>query len=851
MATPSVDIKAFVDHQWREIDNGALVHAFRSKSTKLTDAPTLIIGIGGTGAAAARTVKRKVEQHYHPQEAERLEYLFIDTDEASVAGLKGSDTLIIQSADTAVLLRECKERDSDCNTALSPEIKQWLDPELSPFRVMNGAAGIRQAGRLILFLNIDRVYHTLQQKLDKVAVGRDLQNTRIKVHIFTGIGGGTGSGMFVDISYLIRSLRPNCEIQGFVFMPDVSCMKPGLHDVHRRNIKRNAWAALREIEQLMTMESYEEEKFEQTYPKELAQICTSSPVFDFCILVGSMQNGRRAVCSEKEILERTAEYLLLELHQKEPGGFDFESHKSNLCVQSGTDYYFTRYVAVDAAAKYLPVDFYYSWWLNDVLQLICDGLKAPFSEKDGIIKEIGDNIDTHWGNIQDKAANRNELSDTLEQFLQEQIRNHDTPPKSLAAKLNLLGDHAEKAQNEIREYMVPRFIRRKKSKKGQQAPKGGLIKPLKWGNTVRHYRLIYNKDNSYKPVLEKIATFSTQFSHLMREIQGKCQKYADTKLPSSFFPFTEVAFQLLHSRSEYTDSVNEAALKIVNDFLQNSDLWLGHKLSSTEDCLADHVAALVCDEFAKSGCASIYKLLKYSTQAGAPAVQSQFEETVLNELHAAQLWPIKSGVMASTLKDYSIERILAYPDEPAVQRMTEEWCEKAKEEFSPLPTRLHDRVVMGIYASGYSLRSYEGIDNLEREYNKAANRAGSRLYAGERTDWNRPFSPLFGYDWSDSTDTQEQKTARAYRKVFERALNVAYTDSGIAVIHYDDKLRKYVFQPPGDVEAEPIGIIEEDDCECYKRYVFEVFIRRPRLIEAVKKALQDPRIRKDGTDGNE
>lgn len=846
MSMPSVDIKAFVDHQWKEIDNGSLVHAFRSKSTKLTDAPTLIIGIGGTGVAAAKTVKRKVEQHYHPQEAEKLEYLFIDTDEASTAGLKGSDTLVIQNADTAVLLREYKEMGPTCNASLFPEIKEWLDPELSPFRVMNGAAGIRQAGRLILFLNIDRVYHMLQQKLDKVAVGRDLQNTRIKVHIFTGIGGGTGSGMFVDISYLIRGLRPNCEIQGFVFMPDVSCMKPGLHDVHRSNIKRNAWAALREIEQLMTMESYNE-VFRQDYPGKLAQISTSSPVFDFCVLVGSMQDGRRAVCSEKEVLERTAEYLLLELHQKEPDGFDFESHKSNLCVQPSTDYYFTKYVAVDAAAKCLPIDFYYSWWLNGVLQRICDGLKDSFSEKDGIIKEIGDNIDTNWDNVKDKKVKKEEFADTIEQFLQTQIKDHDVPPKSLAAKLNLLGDHTKNAQSKIQEYMVPWSIRRKKGKK---APKDGLKKRLKWRRMIENYKPIYMKDNSYKPDLENIAKLSAQFSQLMREIQGKCQKYVDTKLPSSSFPFTEEAFQLLRSRDEYTDSVQAAALKIVNDFLWDPDLWLGYKLPSMENCLADHVAALVCDEFEKSGCASIYTLLKYSTNAGASAIQSQFEDTILNGLHVAQLWPIKSGVMAPTLKNYSIERILAYPDEPAVQRMAGDWCEKAKEEFSPLPTQLHDRVVMGIYASGYSLRNYEGIDDLEREYDKAANRAGTRLYAGDRADWNRPFSPLFYYDWSDTADTQEQKNAREYRKVFEQALKATYTDSGKAVIHYDDDLRKYVFQPPGNVKPEPIGSIEGDGQECCKHDAFEVFIRCPMLIKAVEEALADPGVRKDGPNGN-
>ena len=786
MEEKQINIKDFVEYEWREMDNGALVKAYRNDNVGTVDVPTLIIGIGGTGVAAARTVKDKLEQRYNPKSTKKLEFLFIDTDSASVAGLKGSDTLVIQSADTAVLLREYRDKSGCSGSVLSSEITKWLDPSLSPFRVMNGAAGIRQAGRLILFLNISRVIRMLEQKLNKISVGYDLQLTRVKVHIFFGVGGGTGSGMFVDISYIIRELCKNCEIQGFVFMPDVSCMKKGLHDVHKRNIKRNGFAALKEIEQLMTLKPGE--NFIQSYADKTINVDSTYPIFDFCVLVGSKQNGRRALASEKEVYDHVAEYLLLELNQKEKNSFDFESFKSNLCADTGTNGCpqkvstvapngsavnaivpangqngelavddvesaetdktsvqeekacsgndlksykpFSRYVAVDADAKYLPSNNFYSWWIEEVFGRICRGLEAGpgIRRTDAISAEIKKHSNIYWKKHKSDihffgSKNHTKLvAYTLADSMRENAPNINTPPASLSAKLNLLGSHAKEFNSELDEAYHTRYLFRRRK--------------LRF---AKCYKQVVESDDGFRGKLNKIIEYSQDFTELMTEIHNKCKDYKNTMIDNSAFEFSERAFFDIRKKEKYTNSVDRAAEIIVDDFINDPDLWLGKKRTKRGSYLVEHVASIVVEAFEESGCASIGQLLAFSSKAGVSAIQDYFEDTVLNNLHASQLFPIKAGNIAQMLPDYSAVKILAHSNEHPIQRWAEEWEMKSTDLISDFPNQMHDRVAMGIYASGYSLACYDGMEDFENEYTKSQS-AGVNLFANECKSWNRDFT---------------------------------------------------------------------------------------------------------------
>ena len=52
---------------------------------------------------------------------------------------------------------------------------------------------------------------------------------KVYVHIFSGMGGGTGAGTFLDVCYLVReALRlegANAYICGYFFLPDVNLAK--------------------------------------------------------------------------------------------------------------------------------------------------------------------------------------------------------------------------------------------------------------------------------------------------------------------------------------------------------------------------------------------------------------------------------------------------------------------------------------------------------------------------------------------------------------------------------------------------------------------------------------------------
>ena len=94
---------------------------------------------------------------------------------------------------------------------------------------------------------------------------------------------------------------------------------------------------------------------------------TQDPVFDLCMLVGAQKDGREPVGSEQEIFEKTAEYILFEIQEK-IFEFGMLSYKSNLANYLPKEPFCERYVAIGAAAAYLPIDYYYGWWLGDVFK---------------------------------------------------------------------------------------------------------------------------------------------------------------------------------------------------------------------------------------------------------------------------------------------------------------------------------------------------------------------------------------------------------------------------------------------------------------------------------------------------
>ncbi len=138
-------------------------------------------------------------------------------------------------------------------------ISDWLDTRLENIRNVNhGAGGIRQLGRLMMYLNIDRIIQVLSNAIQTLTAGNA---NNLTVFILNGLGGGTGSGTFLDMGYIVREVVSrqvaaayalnNTTIYNYSIMPDVNASVAGVPDAARAYIPKNGFAALKELDYLM------------------------------------------------------------------------------------------------------------------------------------------------------------------------------------------------------------------------------------------------------------------------------------------------------------------------------------------------------------------------------------------------------------------------------------------------------------------------------------------------------------------------------------------------------------------------------------------------------------------------
>ena len=805
----------FVKLEWRDKqDKKRYLRAYKGVDVRLDDVPLMFVGVGGTGIDAVLTMKDKIETLYDPQQAGRIEYLLIDTDKIGCGrSIDPADTIVIQSSDTAMLLREA-QRSTGSRHFISDEIRDWLDNSISPFRVMNGAAGIRQAGRLVLFLDFQRIYDALQRKLRKISAHYDASKCRPKIYLFAGIGGGTGSGMFIDLSYMMRSIQ-NVDLQGVIFMPDVSCLKPNLREMHKKNIQRNGFAALKELDYLMILDRVDE-SFRQDYPGGVS-VDMKAPVFDLCMLVGAQEDGRKPVGSEQEIFEKTAEYILFEIQEK-IFEFGMSSYKSNLANYLPKEPFCERYVAIGSAAAYVPIDYYYGWWLEDVFKafgLGCGTDTGNNYEADRCA-EIWQDVRNEIKNVPyKKVFGYKNAQDHMRQNMEGKLANG----RMIPAHFYLLRDgYYDKAGEKIceiirktklagikRDKIAQKLLLRKRPlrKRYEEAYKGCFGQWIMANET--------QLDESYK-ILEKIVE--------------RMEEYSAAKLAtlSGTFLFGADEFAQIQQEERYKQKITEAAKRLAEDLCQNPARWNG-LVGGSPKWLSDYVGKLLWEFFAGSGCLDLERLLKYAGINGYNG-QEDFLDKCLSKLDARQLWP--RSPYYPPKDDY--HRVLVGSDINPLKIWIEDWIKANGEGDVFCANPVTWRLARAILVPGNALFAYDGISKMEMSYISASNKAGLHLYVRDGKDWNDLPSPYFYTKWVNGDAAKrgrEQGLNMRYRDIFDEALKM-----GIIVDGEDG----YYYIVDGTVRVR-IGDIVDDvgDREIAKNMFIHMFEHRQWVEREVEK----------------
>jgi serine/threonine protein kinase len=267
--------------------------------------PAVVIGLGGVGQAVLRKLRATLRHRLGNGEAlPSLRLLLLDTDPDAGrdAGRDPPDeALLPQEVFLTPLNRPAhylKSREGRV------AIDSWLDTKML-YRIPRGRVtlGVRALGRLAFCDNyrtlVRRLHAELAACLDPAALqdadrrtGLGVRSTRPRVYIVTGLAGGTGSGMFIDLAYAIRAqlrqLGYAPDVVGLLAAPsvppadpDAPPVTPGPRQAARRLALSNAYAALSELRYF----ARPGKTFQARYYDREPALQDAEPPFNRCLVI--------------------------------------------------------------------------------------------------------------------------------------------------------------------------------------------------------------------------------------------------------------------------------------------------------------------------------------------------------------------------------------------------------------------------------------------------------------------------------------------------------------------------------------------------------------------------------------
>jgi len=254
--------------------------------------PAVIIGLGHLGLGVLKQFRRDLIDRFGGSGVlPHVRLLYIDTDSGAVPAAIDNSTssALLQSEVLHVKLRRpshfLKMRDTN-------SLESWLDWKLL-FQIprQQTHAGMRALGRLAFVDNFRAISGRIEADLKECSAPDtlhqackltelELRSSKPRVYIVTGLAGGTGGGMFLDLAYVLRGLLKNqgapAEVTGLFVLPSPTTSKPAL---------ANTFAALTELNHFNDANAMFSARYEMGATKGGDTVSELGPAFQRCLLI--------------------------------------------------------------------------------------------------------------------------------------------------------------------------------------------------------------------------------------------------------------------------------------------------------------------------------------------------------------------------------------------------------------------------------------------------------------------------------------------------------------------------------------------------------------------------------------
>ena len=250
--------------------------------------PALFIGLGGHGGNVVDVIAQKLKRREDWHTLSSLMHFFaIDTDQGDLdrrVGVPESNRFCISNFNKKNY-QKTKYGEGKHGNPIDPYFTQWAPhPDEYTFRSEGGAGAgqIRIESRLGIYYNIER-----EQKGGSIGLTKGIKKAieeamrignayasdtkTFRIFIFGSVAGGTGSGGFLPIGFLVKSLIPNAWNPKLTYVLTLPTLFENKVGPNYPDVCANGYAALKELEYLNANLGYQDgkQKIEFHYnPKE-------------------------------------------------------------------------------------------------------------------------------------------------------------------------------------------------------------------------------------------------------------------------------------------------------------------------------------------------------------------------------------------------------------------------------------------------------------------------------------------------------------------------------------------------------------------------------------------------------
>lgn len=215
----------------------------------------LVIGLGGLGCKTVNELVGVYKKDFENQG--RLSYIAIDTDSRcfdKISSLNGGN---IEQNDMFSIYDNAGDIQNLLQLPRTPYINSFVNSDVPPHPITNqGAQQRRIVGKVMLCGGT--AYGALRRELERRinAMGGGNGGRGMQIIIVAGISGGTGSGTFIDVSYMVRELAKdngNNSVFGVFYTPDVQKNEAWCNDTIWDNLQRNGYSSMKELDYFMSV----------------------------------------------------------------------------------------------------------------------------------------------------------------------------------------------------------------------------------------------------------------------------------------------------------------------------------------------------------------------------------------------------------------------------------------------------------------------------------------------------------------------------------------------------------------------------------------------------------------------